>query len=511
MRSVPSPRTAVAVLDVADLRSFNRTVESILEQQLTPVPVDLADDSGRDLLEILHENSALAEAEQVLFMCAGERLASTHAAELATGRPIYAPPPTTLVPNPFAPSGVRLWRRSETRSWEDRVIAPDASGSDFVVALTGSPAPFRASALRWLRDRTHLREVLRGTTSPSPAESIFDAVCLAWAGEHDAAVARALPHCLEPSLGTSLRVVAARITIGSALAIHRPLEATRAIHAWWEIEHSPVAASWSSLLAALAPEHISSLTPILTWADANSAEYGQWNSAADPWVQRALDAKWGMTARGARQQARLVLAAMTEKHAVETSAEQILSLWRTWRSTSEPMAGLVAAWPESARPVLLTFLENSLRIESPVIWHDFAIAYAQAHGASPKLVQLAAEIADELPLGHVLAWETVKQARRVPGDSLLLRYSASPRTSAAGAVLSAAIAVHAGLGVPATRSLQLALARVSAGEVPEVVRAVHSSVPDVLGQVVAVLGDRLGAGIVQRALSELGVEHVMHG
>ena len=507
MRSVCSPRTAVAVLDVADLRSFNRTVESILEHHLTPIPIDLAEGSRNDLVEILKRDSASEDAEQILFMCAGERLAPVHTAALASGEPIYAPPATTLMPNPFAPSGMRLWRRAEPRSWEDRVIAPDAPSSDSAIALAGSAGPLRAAALRWLRDRTHLRERLRGTTSASPAGSIFDAVCLAWAGEHDAALARALPLCLEPSLDTALRTVAARVTIGSALAIYRPVEASLAIHVWWEIEHSPIAASWSSLLVALAPEHTSSLTPILTWAETESAGYGQWSSADGPWVQRALDGKWGMTARGARQQARLALAAMTEHDGTEISAERILSLWRLWRSTCEPIAGLVAAWPDCARPALLTFLENGSRLESPLVWHDLAIAYAQAHGATPKLVQSAADLVDELPLSHVLTWETVKQARHIHGDSLLLRYSASPRTSPVGATLGAAIAVHAGLGMTAARTLELALSRVTATDVPQVVRAVHSSVPDLLGQVVNVLCDRLGAGTVQPALADLGVEH----
>ncbi len=407
------------------------------------------------------------------------------------------------MPNVLAPPGERLWLPGRLPTWAELTLAPQPTVVERPVRLAGSAALPNGHATDWLRLVVHRRERGRGTSQPVMPDQIFEAICLAWAGEHDAALARVLALVQSVRNADWIRVIVARVAMAAALAIRRPGEAVQALNTWWELSPSAEARQWARLVAAIAPTHISSIRPIHEPGPSDGATSG-WD--AGPWLDRILDATWHAAAADSEAIARQGLAIAAGRHA-PASAEDMVGLWRLWRGTALPLTELVSAWPEVDRPGLRLLLEQGRHIEPPAVWDQLARAYCEVHGPTEQIVRNAGELADLLSIDSVIYWETVRQNFRMRAESPLLQRTKSEQIAAVDAVFSGSIAVAAGLGSAAVAALARAAGRLTPADVRRTVILVRDAAPKALPQLLQALETGpLDPGSIAESISGLGLD-----
>lgn len=439
----------------------------------------------------------------MVLLCAGELMTAQAAGVIRAGMPelVVRANSAGLVPNVFAPAGNRFWRADHLPTWADLVLAPQLADAEPSACLAGLAAPPNSQATDWLREVVHRRERARGTASPAMPERLLEAICLAWAGEHDAALARVLDLVLSARNDDRIRAIVARVAMATALAIRRPDEAVQALETWWSLSPSDEVRRWARLVAAIAPTRICSMAGILE-SEPSGGAADTWDG--EPWIDRVLSASWNAAAADAERMARNFIAIAATRR-TPASAEDMMGLWRTWRGTVLPLTELVAAWPEVDRPGLRVLLEQGWQLEPPEVWDRLARAYCEVLEPTGQIVANAAELADLLPIESVIYWETTRQKVRVGGNSLLLQRARSERLSPVDAVFSASIAIAAGLGGSA--EMAAAAQRLSISDIPRAVALVKDVSPNALPRLIQALdAGPLDSDLIADSIADLSLD-----
>lgn len=396
------------------------------------------------LLLVLGEDAQVAAPERL-------------AVELAAGDEPVDPwrrGPRLLVPDPVAWAGPRLVRSADVLDWAwlPGTGAPTTSA----LLLTERPRriPVDETEARWLR-RVAGRRTRERTGPSEPSDTVLDAVLLSWAGEHDAAAVRAGSVTALASIPGHLRIAAARVAVASGMGAGRAPRAVAGAKAWLAAEPDSIeGATWGCLAASAASE----LPTVRRWSEAALTLPS--TPDADPWLAVLATAPALSVSVRSAIEADALLELVRTTPADAFTLTVLMTLCLRWHGAGRRMDGLVAAWPQSARPLLERVLEEAPLGVGPW-WTELAEAWSEVHGItttiSARILASAAQLDDE----QALRWTSLMASSGQRSLSPMRERASSPAVPPRSRAISAALALEVfgdAEGGP--------LLRAAAGEVP---------------------------------------------
>ena len=416
---------------------------------------------------------------------AGERVDVPDAGLLATvldgaagGLDPWRRGPALTVPDPVAPSAARVVPTATGVTWSfDGLLAEaDPGTATPALLLTERPrrVPVDATEAAWLQALVSRRT--RERSGPgSYADALLDALALAWAGEHDAALVRAAAVLERATLPHPARVLAARLAVVTGLAAGRVPRAAAAGRVWVrESPGDPAAAAWLLMAAGLSGD-------LRGVAELGGEEREP--GAGDPWFAAAAAGPpvTAVVKSGVEVDALLELLATTPIESF--TAATLFRIVSRWYDSGRPMQDLLGRWPEAARPTLLQVLEQAPLGVGPW-WLALAQAWSETYGMSSGIAARVLATASQLEDEEALRWTGMMVQAGVRDLSPLRERATSPAVPARSQAVAAALGVEVFEDPESLPLLRDSAARVPVEELRDLLLTLDELAPALLPTVV---------------------------